>query len=110
MANLEANMTGSDPVRGRRAAASAASIFADTSFSRSRRSSGLVKLRCRIWLRVLMRTSRAERLVTTKALIASTFPSRVLAAPLAQPDWAVRAASMASAVSDLPRARRAWRF
>jgi hypothetical protein len=43
------------------------------------------------------------------ALLASTFASRVLAAPQARPDIAARAASMASSGSDLPARRRAWR-
>ncbi len=49
-----------------------------------------------------MLTDRAGRLATTSALMASTFPSRVLAAPQARPDIAARAASMASSGSDLP--------
>ena len=64
--------------------------------SRARSSSGPVKLRCRIWFRVMILAGRADRPATTSARIASTFPSRVLAAPLARPDSAARAASMAS--------------
>jgi len=50
---------------------------------------------------------RADRLATTSTRIASTFPSRDLAAPHARPDSAARAASIASSGSDLPARRRA---
>jgi hypothetical protein len=59
---------------------------------------------------VLIRVARAERLATTNALIASTLPSLDLPAPCARPDRAARAASMASAGSDLPVRRRDWRL
>ena len=59
---------------------------------------------------VLILVSRAERLATTRALIASTLPSLALPAPWARPDRAARAASTASAGSDLPVRRRDWRL
>lgn len=49
-------------------------------------------------------------LTTTRARIASTLPSFVFPCPWARPDSAARAASMASAGSDLPVRRRLWRF
>jgi hypothetical protein len=58
-----------------------------------RRSSDPVKPRWRIWLSVVIFVERVLRLATTNALIASTLPSRVLPAPCARPDNAVRAAS-----------------
>jgi hypothetical protein len=57
---------------------------------------------------VLILASRAERLATTRALIASTFPSLALPAPCARPDSSARAPSTASAGSDLPVRRRDW--
>lgn len=58
----------------------------------------------------LLRTS-VEPEMEEKALpLASTLPSRVLPAPCARPDSAARAASTASAGSDLPVRRRAWRL
>jgi hypothetical protein len=46
-----------------------------------------------------MRASRPERLATSRARIASTLPSAVLATPVARPDRTARAASM---LSDFP--------
>ena len=66
--------------------------------------------RLRIWLRAWILAERADRLATTRALIASTLPSLVLPAPWARPERAARAASMASAGSDLPVRRRDWRL
>jgi hypothetical protein len=79
-------------------------------FSCSRRSAGAVTTRLRTWLRPWSLAERADRLATTKALIASTLPSLVLAAPWARPERAARAASIASAGSDLPVRRRDWRL
>ena len=59
---------------------------------------------------VLIRAERAGCSATTRALIASTLPSLDLPAPCARPDSAARAASMASAGSDLPVRRRDWRL
>jgi hypothetical protein len=42
---------------------------------------GAVKPRWRIWLRVLILVERPDRLATTRARMASTLPSLVLAAP-----------------------------
>ena len=65
------------------AAGRAASCWRATAARGCRSSSGTVELRWRIWLRVLTLTDRAGRLAATSALLASRFPSRVLAAPLA---------------------------
>ena len=51
-----------------------------------------------------------ERLATTKALIASTLPSLVFAAPSWRCACAALAASIASTVSVLPLRRRSWRL
>jgi len=71
---------------------------------------GAVKPRWRIWFRAWILAERAGRLATISARIASTFPSRDLAAPQARPDNAARAASTASSGSDLPDRRRACRL
>lgn len=99
---MVASITGPVPslmLPGRRAAAFAASCWRDTPASRCRSSSGAVKLRWRIWFRTWILVERADRLATTSARIASTFPSRDLAAPRARPDSAARAASIASSGS-----------
>jgi hypothetical protein len=95
---LVAATTGSapSPVAGRSAAARAARWWRDTPARRCRSCSGAVKLRWRIWFRAWILAERADRLATTSARIASTFPSRDLAAPQARPDSAARAASTAS--------------
>ena len=72
--------------------------------------SGAVEIRLRIWLRAWVRPLRAEARATRKTRMDSTFPSLVLASPAASPDWAARAAVMASWGSDLPLSRRRWRF
>lgn len=59
---------------------------------------------------VLFLVSSAERLATTRARIASTLPSLALPEPCARADRAARAASMASAGSDLPVRRRDWQL
>src|SRR5947199_8288747 len=64
----------------------------------------------RIWLRERLRLRRADIRTRRSTRMASTLPFRVLAAPRASPDWAARAAVMASWGSDLPRLRRRWRF
>src|SRR6516225_9651903 len=51
-----------------------------------------------VWVRSL----RALRLATISARIASTAPSRPRGLPRARPDWAARAALIASSRSDLP--------
>jgi hypothetical protein len=57
---------------------------------------------CRSWLRVVMRSSTAERRATINTRIASTLPVRDFGAPFALPDSAARAAAIASSGSDLP--------
>lgn len=110
IAVLVAVMTGSPPRRGRSAAATPPRWSRLTPRNRSRSSSGAVKPRWRIWLSDLILVDRADRFATTRARMASTLPSRVLPAPWALPDSAARAASTASAGSDLPVRRRDWRF
>lgn len=107
IAVLVANTTGSPPVRGRRLAASSPRWARGTPARRSRRSSGPQNPRWRIWFSAAILASRAERRATTNARIASMLPSRLLGWPAARPDSAARAASIASAGSDLPVLRRA---
>ena len=74
-------MTGSPSGLGRMAATFLAIIRAESPCRDWRISSGAVNPRWRIWFRALILVSRAERLATTSARIASTLPSLVLAAP-----------------------------
>jgi hypothetical protein len=104
-----AKVTGSEPARGPKPAA-APRCWREMPLKRSRSSSAAVKPSWRIWLRVLILVDRALRLATPNALIASTLPSLDLPAPWARPDSAARAASIASAGSDLPVRRRACRL
>ena len=67
-------------------------------------------MRLRIWLRAWVRLPLAERRATRSTRMASTFPSLVLADPVASPPWAARAAATASWGSDLPVRRRRWRL
>src|SRR5674476_1085240 len=60
--------------------------------SSARSSSGAVEMRLRIWLRAWVRLPLAERRATRNTRMASTFPSLVLADPVASPPWAARAA------------------
>jgi hypothetical protein len=57
-----------------------------------------------------MRVSTAERRAIINTRIASTFPSRVLGDPVADPERAARAAANASTGSDLPCRWRVWRL
>src|ERR687897_647925 len=109
MAVLVAVITGSPPARERSPAATPARWSRLAPRIRSRSSSGAVNPRWRIWLSDLILVERADRFATTSARMASTLPSRVLPAPWARPDSAARAASTASAGSDLPVRRRALR-
>ena len=52
--------------------------------------SGALKVNWRIWPSALIRAPRAERLATTRTLMASTEPSLLLAVPWALPDCAAR--------------------
>ena len=71
--------------------------------SSARSSSGAVEMRLRIWLRAWVRFPLAERRATRNTRMASTFPSLVLADPVASPPWAARAAATASSGIGLPR-------
>ena len=82
----------------------------ERSRSSARSSSGAVEMRLRIWLMAWVRLLRAEERATRSTRMASTFPSLVLADPVASPPWAARAAAMASSGSDLPLRRRRWRL
>ena len=82
----------------------------DRSRSSARSSSGAVEMRLRIWLRAWVRLPLAERRATRSTRMASTFPSLVLADPVASPPWADRAAATASWGSDLPVRRWRWRL
>ena len=111
MAVLVAVMTGSPPGRGRSAAAT------PPRWSRLTPAQSIPQLVGRgeaevadLVERLDPASSGRERLATTRARMASTLPSRVLPAPWARPDSAARAASTASAGSDLPVRRRAWRL
>lgn len=54
----------------------------------------------RIWLSTWVRALRADIRATRKTRMDSTFPSLDLASPPPSPDWAARAALMASSGSD----------
>ena len=68
----------------------------ERSRSSARSSSGAVEIRLRIWLMAWVRLLRAEQRATRSTRMASTFPSLVLADPVASPPWAARAAATAS--------------
>ena len=58
------------------------------------------------WVRLPL----AERRATRNTRMASTFPSLVLADPVASLPWAARAAATVSWGSDFPLRRRRWRL
>ena len=73
-------------------------------------SSGAWTIRFRIWSPTWERNRRAEVKATRNTPIDSTIPLWVFGTTLASPLSTARAATSASAVSDLPRCRRAWRL
>ena len=75
-----------------------------------RSSSRAVTIRSRIWSPTWERNRRAEVKATRNTRIDSTIPPWVFGTTLASPLSTARAAASASAVSDLPRRRRAWRL
>ena len=90
----------SRPFPGLSAAQPAINSSRERPRSCSRSSGGAVQTRLCSWLMAWVRALFALMRATRKTLMDSTFPSRVLAAPLAVPACTARAAATASNVSD----------
>ncbi len=75
-----------------------------------RTCSGAVTIRSRSWLPAWVRALTAPARAGLSIRIDSAAPSWLFGTPEASPLRAASAAATASAVSDLPRWRRAWRF